>query len=54
MTIRYTDDSDEKMKHELSDCLWNIIVLADRFDINLEESFISNMSLLEKRIKGSL
>jgi len=49
--IRDIENSDEKMRHELSDCLWSIIVLANRFDIDLEKSFISNMSLLEKRIK---
>lgn len=52
--IRDAENIDEKLKHELSDCLWSIIVLADSFGIDLEESFISNMSLLEKRIKNDL
>jgi NTP pyrophosphatase (non-canonical NTP hydrolase) len=52
--IRYIENSDEKIKHELSDCLWSIIVLADKFDVNLEESFMLNMNSLEKRIKNNL
>ena len=50
--IRDVADSDEKLKHELSDCLWSILVLADKFNIDLEDSFIANMDLLEKRIKN--
>lgn len=52
--IRSVDNVDEKLDHELSDCLWSILVLADKFNINLEESFISNMDILEKRIKSGL
>jgi len=52
--VRDIENSDEKIKHELSDCLWSIIILADKFGINLEESFISNMDLLEKKIKNDL
>lgn len=50
--IRDVDNVDEKIKHEISDCLWSIIILADKFNIDLENSFINNMDLLEKRIKG--
>jgi len=49
--VRDIENVDEKLKHELCDCLWSILILADKFNINLEESFISAMDLLEKRIK---
>lgn len=52
--VRDIENSDEKFEHELSDCLWSIIVLADKYHVNLEESFISSMSLLEKRVKEEL
>lgn len=48
--LREIDNVDEKLSHELSDCLWSIIVLADKYGIDLEDSFIKNMDKLEKRI----
>lgn len=52
--VREVDNVDEKLSHELCDCLWSIIILADKFNIDLEKSFISNMNLLEKRIKKDI
>ena len=52
--IRDIENSDEKLKHELCDCLWSLLILADKFDVDLEETFISNIDLLEKRIKADL
>lgn len=40
----------EKLGHELSDCLWSIIILSDKYGINLEESFKKTMSDLENRL----
>jgi len=44
----------EKLKHELSDCLWSVLVLADEFNIDIEQSFLENMNKLEKRINKEL
>jgi len=44
-------DSKNMLSHELSDCLWSVIVLADKYDIDLKESFLENMHLLEQRIQ---
>lgn len=52
--VREIENVDEKLSHELSDCLWSVIILADEFKVDLEKSFISNMDLLEKRIKKDI
>ncbi len=52
--IREMDDPDEKLAHELADCLWNILVLAGKYDIDLEKSFLDTMQDLEKRIEEKL
>lgn len=52
--IRQIDNVDEKLAHELSDCLWSIIVLAELYDIDLEGSFIKTMDMLEADIKNKL
>jgi NTP pyrophosphatase (non-canonical NTP hydrolase) len=37
--------------HELSDCLWSIIVLAEKYDIDLEAAFIKTMNELDNRLE---
>ena len=46
---RAGDDLDAKLSHELADCLWSIIVLADASNIDLEQAFVKTMSGLQKR-----
>ncbi|MCB9800634.1 MAG: nucleotide pyrophosphohydrolase [Pseudomonadales bacterium] len=50
--VREIDDVDEKLKHELSDCLWSIIILADQYNIDLEKEFGQTMNSLEERISN--
>ncbi len=40
--IRNIDDCRAKLGHELSDCLWSIIVLANKCGIDLEAEFVKN------------
>jgi len=48
--VRSTEDVDGKLAHELSDCLWCVLVLADQYGVDLEKSFTDTMAELEKRI----
>lgn len=52
--LRSKEDIDEKLAHELSDCLWSIIVLADKLDIPLDIAFMSTMNELQKKITEKL
>jgi NTP pyrophosphatase (non-canonical NTP hydrolase) len=47
---RNISNSKEKLEHELSDCLWSVIVLAHLHDVNLETSFVKTMDDLQKQI----
>jgi NTP pyrophosphatase (non-canonical NTP hydrolase) len=47
---RKIDNVDEKLKHELCDCLWCILVLAKKYEIDIEAEFVEKMSELEKLI----
>lgn len=51
---RDLENVDEKLAHELSDCLWSIIVLADKYGVNLEESFTRTMDQLDNRIESEM
>jgi NTP pyrophosphatase (non-canonical NTP hydrolase) len=46
-------DSKAKLKHELADCLWSVIVLANVHGVDLENSFIDTMDELEKNLSGT-
>lgn len=48
--VRNIPGSREKLAHELSDCLWSVIVLAHEYKIDLETSFLETMDELEKHI----
>jgi NTP pyrophosphatase (non-canonical NTP hydrolase) len=48
--LRGMDDIDEKLAHELSDCLWSVLVLADKYKIDIASEFLKNMDSLSHRI----
>ncbi len=48
--LRAMDNIDAKLAHELSDCLWSVLVLADKYDIDLAKEFMKTMNELDKRI----
>lgn len=52
--IRDIDDCKAKLGHELSDCLWSIIVLASKCGIDLETEFVRNINELSEYVSGEL
>lgn len=42
---------DRKLAHELSDCLWSVLVLAQLYDVDLEKEFLGTMDDLERNLK---
>ena len=40
-------DVDRKLAHELSDCLWSVLVLARAYDVDLEKEFLATMREIE-------
>ncbi|HEY5667573.1 MAG TPA: hypothetical protein VIR03_00245 [Candidatus Saccharimonadales bacterium] len=52
--LRAMDDVDEKLAHELADCLWSVLVLADKFGINLANEYQKTMAALNERIDAKL
>jgi NTP pyrophosphatase (non-canonical NTP hydrolase) len=52
--VRSIDGADEKLAHELADCLWSVIVLADAYGVDLEKSFAETMDQLERWLEARL
>jgi len=44
---RNIKNSKAKLEHELSDCLWSLIVLAHAHEVDLQTSFMNTMNELE-------
>ena len=52
--VRKIDDCKAKLAHELSDCLWSIVVLANKFGIDLEEEYSRNTKELIEHVSKEL
>lgn len=48
--VRKIDEAEDKLAHELADCLWSVIVLADLYNVDLEEAFVDTMQELEDKL----
>ena len=46
--VRPRDDLDEAFAHELADCLWCVMTLADSYGVDLEDAFVSTMKELDE------
>ena len=50
--VRTITSVDDRLAHEFADCLWSLIILADRLGIDLEKAFVEGMSALETRVRS--
>jgi NTP pyrophosphatase (non-canonical NTP hydrolase) len=48
---RNIPEAESKLAHELADCLWSIIVLADGHGLDLEKAFLKTMDDLENHFR---
>ena len=46
-------DVDRKLAHELSDCLWSVLVLSRLYDVDLEKEFLATLAGLEAKLAQS-
>lgn len=45
---------DQKLRHELADCLWSLAAIADELNIDLEREFTVTLEYLEQKLNESL
>ncbi len=43
-------DLEAKLEHELADCLWSVLVLAEAYGVDLERAFVATMDGLERTL----
>lgn len=47
---RVIDNARERLGHELADCLWSVLVLAERYDLDLGAEFTRMTDDLERKL----
>ncbi|HIA91953.1 TPA: nucleotide pyrophosphohydrolase [Candidatus Saccharibacteria bacterium] len=52
--MRKKDDVKAKLEHELADCLWSLLVLASKLDVDLDKTYKNNMKTLKERVEKEL
>ncbi|MGH7158152.1 MAG: nucleotide pyrophosphohydrolase [Candidatus Saccharimonadales bacterium] len=52
--LRKVEGLDEKIAHELADCLWCVLVLASKLGVDLEKAFTDTMNSLETSVATKL
>ncbi|WP_439708515.1 nucleotide pyrophosphohydrolase [Frateuria sp. GZRR35] len=52
--VRNIDDCKARLGHELSDCLWSIMVLANKCGIDLEAEFVRNTREIAAHVSREL
>ncbi len=50
--LRSVKNVDTKLGHELADCLWSILVIANHYGIDLDSEFSETMDTISQRIDG--
>jgi len=41
-------DAQQKLAHELADCMWSVLAIADAHGIDMEHAFIETMNMLDR------
>lgn len=52
--VRSIDGVQEKLGHELSDCLWSIMVIAEKCGVDLEAEFVRNTREISDHVSSEL
>ena len=44
----------KKLRHELADCLWSVLIIAKKYDVDLGDAFLATMNELDERLDKEL
>ena len=48
--LRPANEVDHQIAHELSDCLWSVLVLAKLYEVDLGKEFLATMAEIEGKL----
>jgi len=44
-------DVKNEVRHELADCLWSLMIIAQELEIDLEKEFLVNVEYIEQKLR---
>jgi NTP pyrophosphatase (non-canonical NTP hydrolase) len=44
------EETHDALAHELADCLWAVLVLAQRYEVDLEAAYVETMDEVSERL----
>lgn len=47
--VREVGDADNKLAHELADCLWSVLTLAEMYGVDIEKEFVRMVDDVSRR-----
>ncbi len=50
--VRHIPQKEVKLAHEFADCLWSLLVLSQKYNIDLEQAFLQAMETLEEHLNS--
>ncbi len=50
--VRVIEGHEEKLEHELADCLWSLLVISEKYGVDLEAAFVRVMDELETKLRS--
>lgn len=54
LSINQRREIDKKIKHELADCLWSLISLADELNVDLEKEYLITIDYLRQKLSETI
>ena len=52
--VRSATDLEASLAHELADCLWCVLVLSEKLNVNLDTAFQATMAELQAHVRREL
>lgn len=49
---RAGDAVEERLQHEIADCLWSLLVIAKKYDVDIEAAFVRLLTELDRRLSA--
>lgn len=53
-TFNQKRELDKKIRHELADCLWCVIALADELNVDLEKEYLITIDYLKQKLAETI
>lgn len=54
LSMAQRKELDKKIRHEMADCMWSLVSLADELNIDLEKEYLITIDYLRQKLSESI